>query len=221
VRAGAYSRRFELRKDDPDATSGRLRTELARDFVEKTGKRDRWYAFSIYLPLYYDYDSVAEIVTQWHAIPDRSSTTNKKIEPWRSPPLALLTHEGEWQVAFRWDAQKITVNSPEGKNRLLGPYTQGEMTDWVFHVHWSYEDDGLLEIWKNGVNVLSYNGPIGYNDDQGVYLKMGIYKWSWKSKESLTTKRVLYIDSVYVGDENATYCDVAPHSKRKVQFAPK
>jgi predicted transcriptional regulator len=104
-------------------------------------------------------------------------------------------------------------SKPDGsKSKNLGKYETGLWTDWVFHVKWSWESDGLLEVWKNGKKVIHYEGPIGYNDRRGVYFKTGIYKWVWKMTperdHSTTTKRVTYVDEVRIGNENATYQDV-------------
>lgn len=207
VRAGKYSVRFELRKDDPIVASSR-RAELTLKKELKV-KVERWYGFSIFLPRDYKRDPTPEIVTQWHASPDRDDG-----EVWRSPPLALLTEDGRWRVNRRWDADRIMKRSkPDGsKSKNLGKYETGLWTDWVFHVKWSWESDGVLEVWKNGKKVIHYEGPIGYNDRRGVYFKTGIYKWVWKMTperdHSTTTKRVIYVDEVRIGNENATYQDV-------------
>jgi hypothetical protein len=45
-------------------------------------------------------------------------------------------------------------------------------------------------------------------------MKFGIYKWPWKVGNegwgSITTKRVCYYSQVRIGNQNATYLDVAP-----------
>jgi hypothetical protein len=209
ARAGRYAVRFELRKDDPIvASSKRSELTLKRELEVKV---ERWYGFSIFLPEDYVRDPTPEIVTQWHASPDR-----RDGEVWRSPPLALSTRDGRWCVSWRWDADRIMrSNRPDGsKSKDLGGYKTGGWTDWVFHIKWSWESDGLLEVWKNGEKVIHYTGPNAYNDRNGVYFKTGIYKWVWnmtpEKDQSPTTKRVMYVDEVRVGKESATYQDVAP-----------
>jgi len=208
VRAGKYAVRFELHKDDPIVANSR-RAELTLKREPKV-KVERWYGFSIFLPEDYQQDPTPEIVTQWHASPDRDDG-----EVWRSPPLAVQTQGGNWNISWRWDADRIMKrNRPDGaKSENLGKYETGVWTDWVFHVKWSWESDGLLEVWKNGKKVIHYEGPIGYNDKRGVYFKTGIYKWVWKTTRerdpSTTTTRITYVDEVHIGSEKAAYRDVA------------
>lgn len=209
VRAGKHSVRFELRKDDPIVASSK-RAELTLKKEPKV-EVERWYGFSIFLPEDYKRDALPEIVTQWHASPDLSAG-----EVWRSPPLAVLTQDGNWRINWRWDADRIMKrNRPDGsKSRELGKYETGVWTDWVFHVKWSWQSDGLLEVWKNGRKQIRYEGPVGYNDRSGVYFKTGIYKWVWnmtpEKDQSTTDKRVIFVDEVRIGSPKATYKDVEP-----------
>ncbi len=172
VRSGKYAVQFELRRDDPIVASSK-RAELTLEKEPKVNV-ERWYGFSIFLPKDYVGDPTPEIVTQWHASPDRD-----RGEVWRSPPLALLTEDGRWKITWRWDADPIMKqNRADGsKSESLGEYKTGVWTDWVFHVKWSWESDGLLEIWKNGKKAVHYQGPNAYNDARGVYFKTGIYEW--------------------------------------------
>ena len=206
VRAGKHAVRFRVRKDQPDV-AGSKRAELVRDSVPPTA--ERWYGFSIYLPDDYRIDPTEEIVTQWHAVPDFDEG-----ESWRSPPLALLTENGRWKVNWRWDARKVTPkdNPPASEFHDLGPYDRGRWTDWVVHVRWSWGDEGVLEIWKDGQRVFEHRGPNAYNDDRGPYLKIGIYKWLYKQApdKATTTERVLFMDEVRVGGPDAGYKDVSP-----------
>ena len=209
VRAGKYAARFELRKGDPIVANSK-RAELTLK-KEPQFKVERWYGFSLFLPEDYHRDPTPEIVTQWHASPDRDQG-----EVWRSPPLAVLTRDGNWQVTWRWDADRIMKrNRPDGsQSKDLGQYKTGIWTDWVFHVKWSWQADGLLQVWQNGKKVIHYEGPIGYNDRRGVYFKTGIYKWVWKmtpeKDQSTATTRITYVDEVRIGNEKATYQDVSP-----------
>lgn len=206
VRAGEHAVRFEIHKDQPDV-AGSKRAEITLDNVPPTS--ERWYGFSIYLPNDYKTDPTAEIVTQWHAVPDFD-----KGEDWRSPPLALLTENGRWKVDRRWDARRVMPNNrPQGSEvRDLGLYERGRWIDWVVHVKWSWQDDGLLEVWKDGERVVHHRGPNAYNDEKGTYFKTGIYKWLYKQApdETTTSERMIYVDEVRVGGPDAEYKDIAP-----------
>ncbi|MGI6454067.1 MAG: polysaccharide lyase [bacterium] len=209
VRAGKYAVRVEVRRDDPDVSSSK-RSEIKQP-REPQVKCERWYGFSIYLPEDYIQDHLPEIVTQWHGSPDMDDG-----EVWRSPPLALITQNGNWRINWRWDADKIMKSNRSDGNEYqdIGPYEKGKWTDWVFHVKWSWEDDGLIEVWKDGEKVMDYHGPSAYNDDHGVYFKTGVYKWVWKrsseNNPSTTDVRVIYLDEYRFGNEHANYDMVAP-----------
>lgn len=212
ARAGDHAARFELRRDDPNVQTSK-RTELVQKPVPANS--ERWYGFSLMLPSDWETESSFEIVTQWHSIPDFDLK-----EDWRSPSLYLSVRNKVWRITNRWDPKLRTLKNdpkPEGGIATLweGPYQKGVWTDWVVHVKWSSQSDGLLEVWKNGELVVSKKGPNTYNDRQGPYLKMGLYKpdWKYSPKKSTAKVRVLYADEVRIGDGSANYAAVAPPAK--------
>jgi len=190
ARFGSYSLRFELRKTDGDIGWSKRAEACRYTKSEPAQKCERWYAASTYLPSDYTTDPSPELVTQWHT--DAGS-----------PPLALWTHNGQWRITIFGKYQT-----------KLGNYEKNKWVDWVYHVKWSAGADGLIEIWKDNKLVFTKVGANIYsNSIGGAYMRVGIYKWPWKSGSnpaSTTTKRVMYIDEVRIGGENATYYDVAP-----------
>lgn len=207
VRKGNNAAKFTLYKDDPEVSNSR-RAELRLNAVPS--KSEYWYGFSNYLPPDFVKDPSFEVVSQWNARPDKHLG-----EDWRSPQLDLVTENGYWIIHRRWDPRQVTKpkNKPIGKEAInLGPYQTGVWTDWVFHVKWSYQSDGLVEVWKNGKLVLRRTGPNTYNDKVGPFQKFGIYKpdWKYNPDKSKTSKRVIYYDNIRMGNANARYKDVAP-----------
>jgi Polysaccharide lyase len=189
-RFGTSSLRFELRKTDGDIGWSK-RAEASRyTKSEPSQKCERWYGESIYLPSDYVTDPAPELVTQWHT--DAGS-----------PPLALWTHNGKWRITM-FGNQQTTIAT----------YEKNKWVDWVYHVKWSAGSDGLVEVWKDGVKVFTKTGANIYsNSIGGAYMRVGVYKWVWKSGSnpaSTTTKRIMYVDEVRIGGELATYNDVAP-----------
>jgi len=189
-RFGSYSTRYELRKTDGDV-AGSKRAETLRFSKDETSPYvERWYGVSYYLPSDYVYDAAPEIITQWH-------TTSGG-----NPPLAVYTQYGQWRIV---QFGNIATS--------LGTYEKGKWTDFVFHVKWNYGTGGLIEVWKNGVKVCTKTGKNIYSGlTYGAYMRTGIYKWPWKSSSynSSTTKRIMYVDDVRIGNSAATYNDVAP-----------
>lgn len=212
ARRGKHSVRFELNKSDPIVANGK-RAELVFK-TNSTLKLERWYGFSNYLPGDYEEDTDPDIVAQWHEIPDF-----KVGETWRVPPIALRIQNGKWMLNIQW--AKLQVNTQEtisGKEMFdFGHCVTSKWADWVFHIKFSWEEDGLLEVWRNGKLLLSRRGPNCYNDEFAPYFKIGIYKWGWVPQKvnptSTTSKRVIFYDEVRIGDSAANKIDVTPRRR--------
>lgn len=176
-----------------------------------------WYGFSIFLPEPFEVNSKWEVVANWHGRPDFDIG---EVFAGQGAIMALTTANprsetiAEWVLINRWDSKPNStpggVPDIEGTNVYeFGPYETGVWTDWVFHVKWSYESDGFLEIWKNGIKVLDRDGPNCYNDEYGPYFKMGIYR----AGRSSNAPRTIYHDEFRMADADGTYEDVAPKRK--------
>jgi hypothetical protein len=225
VRDGDHSVRFDLRVDDPvvpNTGSSGKRAELAARLSEPR-RAERWYGFSVYLKDWTQDTKAAEIVTQWHQ-------TGGVCDAGCSPPLSLLTDNGQWIISQNW--QKRT-SSPEYLfcRTPIGAYQANRWTDWVFHVKWSTGTSGRLEVWRDG-RKLQGLGPIGGRTDDygdrihGNYIKIGIYKWKWAQQPpaSDVTKRVLFHDALRIAGPSGSYAAVAPRPIRSglpLQAAPR
>ncbi len=189
ARSGSWSMRVELRKTDNDVANSK-RAEARRASNDEPTLKERWYGASYYLPSDYISDPAPELITQWQSL--------KGV----SPPLALWTINGRWHLV-----QYGTTHTD------IGAYAKEKWTDFVFHVKWSLGSDGLIEVWKDGTKIYTKSGANTYAGyTTGNYMKSGIYKWPWKSapSSSNTTRRVIYVDDVRIGDESASYDDVKP-----------
>lgn len=215
ARTGTHSIRAEQRCDDRLMANGHRAEIYPNSLSEYTVKvpmpSEQWYGFSVFLPE--DFSTDAQdygwflLVAQWHGSPDKDIG-----EISRSPPLALgfnkkYSNDSVWQVNKRYDLKKNSTNSGHGENFVLDNIEDdlGKWTDWVFHVKWSINNDGFLQVWKNGELVVNDTGPIGFNDDKGPYFKSGIYRG-----EETYCPIVTYIDSFKFADERGSYDCVAP-----------
>lgn len=213
VRSGKYACKLTLNRTD-SLVAGSKRAEVRKGGNFANVGNEFWYGFSIYIPTYWVTDPLSpDIVAQLHERPD-----TELGETWRSPQLSLAIKGEQWYLGNRWDPKPMTIGNdpkPEG-NKIsfdLGSLKKGVWTDWVVHAKWSYKADGILEIWKNGVPIVQYNGPNAYNDQKSPYWKFGVYKGDWKKKNyggSVVTNRVLYLDNVKFGDSNSSYKQVNP-----------
>jgi Polysaccharide lyase len=208
-RKGTYSARVEVDKILPPPGIG-YRAELVTN-TEPVPNVERWYGFSIYLPNNFASDSADEILAQWHDTPDvdRGETS-------RSPPISLQITKKQWHLNIIWASNPVNTNLTRSGDAAvnLGDCILGQWTDWVFHLKFSYQNDGLIQIWKNGTLIADRNGPNYYNDEVGPYFKTGIYQWvwapDWAGVPSIITHRVVYIDNVKQGNQLAKFADVDP-----------
>ena len=225
VRSGNFALKTTLNFYNGDGASPSLRERAeVRPKTPATKVGDEyWYGFSIYLPGSADgadnyvADKFWEKVTQWWAPIDSD------VEKGRNPPLALSTSAkgigGRWYVGGKWSAKAINATDDYDGTFLtdLGPYETGKWTDWVFRVKWSYLNDGILEVWKDGKKVISrVNMPIGFNDQKGPVFKLGLYKGQWEHEPAdgstldAVSRRVLYHDQFRMADASGSYATVAP-----------
>jgi hypothetical protein len=217
VRAGRHAVRFEVPR-----RLGSFRSEIALSGVPLCS--DYWYGFSIFIPAdWIDDPQSGDIVAQWHGSFGEDKKQFKVEGDGKGrPPVALSLHGSEWQVAVNSssavvkDAKDWANYGSKREQFPLGPFRKSAWTDWVFHMHWSYKADGLLEIWQNGKPVLTHAGPNCYNDPNGPYFKIGIYHPAWKDFEAETfnqekviiPRKVIFHGAVRVV-ANGQYADVA------------
>lgn len=217
-RVGDRALRFELRYDDPEAAFSSKRAEVTfsgiADTLGRVGGPVEWYRFSVYLPESHKRDPAAEIIAQWHATPDAG-------EVFRGPVLSLHSRDGEWQIISRHSSEKIqTSNNAERKRLWRAPYQTGVWTDFIFQTSWDWqaEGQGAIRAWMKQSDVpdwkevLTYQGPTAYNDDNQIYFKAGLYKWPWEGctlgdeveicsgkgspTPSIVERRVVYVDGL-------------------------
>lgn len=206
ARKGKYSARFEFAKSDVLNYNHYVRAEIRQP---SDGEAEKWFGFSNYLPGDFVTDQLAEKIAQWHEVPDWDLGEN-----WRSPPISFGIENGRYYLQILWAAAAVnTNNTKDGEKKVdLGPVDKMKWNDWVFHIKFSYKNDGILEVWKNKVKVFSLYGPNSFNDKVYPYFKIGIYKWGWDGWASYSpeNKRVLYYDEVRIGNKNANLNEVSP-----------
>lgn len=206
-RKGRYCLKFSLDKSDSLVNNG-IRSEI-KWTTEKKLNVERWYAFSILLPRGFVADSSAEILAQWHAVPDFILG-----ETWRVPPISLQVEKGIWFVVIHWASSELNDNkSISGSKRIyIKSVKVDNWEDFIFHIKFSYKSDGLLELWDNNNKVFSYSGPNCYNDKSGIFFKTGIYKWAWRSdwagEKSILKHRTIYLDDLAFGSEDCQLLDL-------------
>jgi hypothetical protein len=206
ARKGSGSARFEFKKTDVTNYGGFVRAELRQESPKES---ESWYGFSNFLPNDFASDPIAENIAQWHEVPDWG-----RGESWRSPPISFGIRDDRYYVHVMWASATVNTNAnKDGEKKFdLGPVDKNKWNDWVFHIKFSYKSDGILEIWKNNVKVVSHYGANSFNDLIFPYFKIGIHKWGWNgwAKFSPSSSRVLYYDEVRVGNRYSNKEEVSP-----------
>jgi hypothetical protein len=218
VRAGNYSMRSYLHRYESQY-SYRTEVHVGSDGSNppNTGEvfrfnigEEYWIGLSIYIPGDFVIDTSWDVLFQIQATPDPG-------EDYRSPVFVIETLADDWRIFSRWDSRQNSGsgNQFEGVEIIyegaLGSDI-GKWTDWVIHVKWSYQDDGLLEVWRDGTRIVNREGPNCCNDEGGPFTQMGVYKSLWRdpSSPSNTDWRLFYHDELRIAGADATYEDVAP-----------
>lgn len=193
---GTKCAKFELWYTDTMNNSG-TRSEIT--FPTNTNN-NRWYSFAIYFPcLDWAYDTDDEVINQWH---QGGGLT---------PALCIRTMRDSIYVRIVKDvtgqAQDTWIN--------LGVIEKNIWRAYVMHINHSSTSSGLIEIWRDGRQILYRTGANMYTVGGSVTnpnWKLGIYKSGWNDEETtLTKRRVILFDDIRLGNENASYREVAPN----------
>lgn len=209
---GSRSARFECRSDYNDC-QGSKRTDLK--FPDNLDYK--WFDFWIYLDSsYLISDPIPELFFQIH---QRSDPHNlNKV------PMGCWINNGRYQMQLQFFSKGYDNSRQDfGMQRVsadIGAVAPdaNKWTHWTFHENMSCNEDGLWEVWKDGIKVYERHGP-NYNLNQDSwYAKIGIYKWRWKMEPGpfIVNKRVWWLDDLKVGTDDNTiedYLGTQPNKK--------
>lgn len=190
-----------------------FRAELA--LTQEPGYQERWYGLRVFIPAdwVFDEDDGGDIVTQWHHILGGAPSPGRG----NYPPLSIAAKGDRWNI----NSNHGTIGRADRDNfHPEEKVRPGAWANWVIHAKWSPNSDGVLEIWLNGKQVVNRKGPNTYHTPtpHTPYWKIGIYHPEWKTRnaekfqahKATIAKRVVVIDDTRMGNERATYEDVAP-----------
>lgn len=175
-KAGEPSLRFELRKGEHYSDlfgKTSFRSEVsARDFPPIGSAR--WYAFSLLIPDDFPIEDNRLVLAQWHG-------ADKKYlgEAPRSPAMAFRYSNGCCSITINHSPYRIVRDAKAVETKTLfkmEQFPRGSWHDFLIQAKWSYRNDGFVNVWWNGRQVVRYSGPVGYNDDFGPYFKFGLYR---------------------------------------------
>lgn len=188
--------RFELRKNDPIVSNGK-RSEITINCTELL--QEKIYDFYVKLPSTHVNDEMEDVLVQWHK-------TKDSYDNHTSPCLAISTKNGNWKIGISYNENRVTTdNSDLTYIDLYNNSYNEDLNKWVhFTVKvkfgYSVSLKPYIEIYKDGLLVVSYYGPNCDNDLSAPYFKFGIYKYGWNDEpiETVTDTRVVYFKNVSI-----------------------
>jgi hypothetical protein len=132
----------------------------------------------------------------------RDERALRAVAPRQQQSLGLWSYGEGWLVGL----------NPEGDSdaefeELGYPIEADRWIDVVMHVDW---DGGVVQVWLDGELEVDASG-VDYASGPGQYMKLGINRWGGGPDGAPEDDDwVIFYDSFRIGDEGATYEDVAP-----------
>lgn len=181
ARSGTRSARLVLREGNVDAMGDDgqhvERTEIDSGHHPLLGA-DVYYGFSEMIP------------TGFPIVPTRLVIAQVKQSDVEGSPLI-----GQRFVA---GVHYLTIRPPgasgSGRKYPLPPIRPGRWFDMVYHVRYSEGDDGLIEVWMDGVLVVLHQGPTASKTAANrFYHKVGLYR------DRMAEPMTIFVDNYAVG----------------------
>ena len=194
VANGKYSGNFTLTRNMP--TSYRTEAVLTKNGFFDYGK-EYWIGFDY---RYKDWKKDSDADFAPFQIHTRSSDYSKECQitpAYSTAPFFMVTHNGE--------ARFVTY---PGKILWRAPLQSNQWLNIIVRFRISTGSDGFIEVWKDGVKLGRVDGANGPKFDlcgkpmRTPYLKMGVYKWTWKNDAKTTeaSRRQLFIDNFRIAE---------------------
>lgn len=106
------------------------------------------------------------------------------VEGFAPPPFDMRVRRGQIHFVVRSGA----LDRGEDGDRVIAtvPLEYGSWSSYRFDVGLGDETSGYVDIWKDGVQLAAYEGPVGYDVGGGRhYWKFGIYQFGRRNTPSV------------------------------------
>lgn len=210
VNGGDYA--FLSSVSHSNSLTGGYHCELGRYALRP--ERERWWGFAVLIPENWVDDANNCVIMQGHQLPDTS-------EPDRAPSLVMRIQNNQLIIESRWDDTAISAPTAYGlggtiRNNTVHTSTlqKGVWMNFVFRANFDCmpNGDGLLEVWKDGVKIVTHPGPNCYNDQRTGTIRFGLYK-RYYAANNQTAPVTAFYDQIKMTDQSGTYADVAPYAR--------
>jgi hypothetical protein len=184
---GATGFRFEIRPGDhwaKDANKASTveRTELS-DLARMPLDEDIWLAFTL------EVEPGPTSTSEWVNLGQLHGTADPG-EPSVSPPWVQRLLPGDrFSVEVRETSENPIKKAPPAIVIYEDPKLErGRPYRFVYRFRISQGPNGLVQLWRDGVQVADYHGPVGYQDRLGPYFKLGVYRAPASGGERLAAR---------------------------------
>lgn len=96
-----------------------------------------------------------------------------------APVFDVVLRGERLAIDVRASTEKIMTKAPEIQKTIFldsAAIVRGKWYDLTLTVKIDPFGHGLVDAWRDGVQIAHYQGAVGYNDARGPYWKMGIYR---------------------------------------------
>ena len=169
---GGY--RFEVRSGDrwgKDVATDHAteRAELS-DNLKHNLNDDFWTAYDLQIEPGPPSTARYVVIGQFHQIAQPGESY--------SPPIEEDLLPGDvFEINVRASKTFPILKGPGFKTVFSDPsFQRGRTYHLVYHIHLGPSGDGLLDVWRDGIQIVNYRGPLGYAGHGGAYFKFGLYR---------------------------------------------
>ena len=163
----------------------------------------KWYAFSLQLPANFPAVPVKDSDDQWLCLAQwkfneffNGSTHKAGSRP--GLHFGYRTRSTDHKNRFEIEVLHSNPDARDGADAEAvfkeKHFPLGKWNDFVVQAKWSDNQDGFVNIWWNGKQIVEYRGPVGYELVNGPEFKFGLYHSD--SDQTL----VAYFNQVKSGD---------------------
>ena len=177
ARAGTHSVQITVHEGDITAAGDDNtvveRAELDSGHYALRG-REAWYGFSFLVP------------KDFPIVDDRLVIGSCKQSDVPRPITAQRFRNGRHTFTVESQGQKESYSLP--------PIRLGQWVDMIYHMRYSTDQDGQVEVWMNGRRVVEYRGPTAEASAKNAfYHKIGLYR------DRLKIPMTIYYDNYTMG----------------------
>jgi hypothetical protein len=123
-----------------------------------------------------------------------------------SPPYEFVLSGEKMQVHARWSTPEQT-NWSNVETKVLYKdahnIERGHWYDIRMNIEFDPFGDGVLDLWRDGVQLVDYSGPIGYNDEIAPHWKQGVYRLEAPETIAINYKDFTLVEGLWEGQPTA------------------